>query len=362
MKGKFMNPNQAQAKKIIQKIISNWLRCQPERIEVANTKANKNQAVEHRRLDLPDDYSFRVIYRKGVNSTQLRSLFERIHNLDPQKRVPPFLLVLPYFTPAIKENCQKYDINWMDLCGNAQIKNENLIINIQGKKNRFKETDENTSIYTGKRSRVVRRLLLDPKEAFSQKTLASETNLSQPTISRTCKKLVKKGVVERIKKPKRSLYKIKYPYEVLRDWEQNYQFFAHDITRGIVAGKTALETMSKVSSALEKNNINDHAFTGPGAGSLWTDISKVRTCIVYLPFFPDKSLLQQISFEKSARGANLWLVVPKDNGVMMGQTKSKSITTVAPVQLYLDLVSSGIERSKEIAQSILENKIPFSEK
>ena len=63
---------------------------------------------------------------------------------------------------------------------------------------------------------------------------------------------------------------------------------------------------------------------------------------------PSRSLLKQIEFSDEPKGANLWLVLPDDEGVFHGSQKQAGIQCVSPVQTYLDLKDQP-ERAKDAA-------------
>lgn len=59
------------------------------------------------------------------------------------------------------------------------------------------------------------------------------------------------------------------------------------------------------------------------------------------------------------RGANVWLVVPKDVGVFHGQRKVEDIQCVHPVQVYLDLKGHP-ERATEAADELLRRELNWN--
>ena len=62
----------------------------------------------------------------------------------------------------------------------------------------------------------------------------------------------------------------------------------------------------------------------------------------------DCDLLKVMEFWEEPKGANLWLVIPDDEGVFHGSKSQDRIRCVSPVQAYLDLKNQP-ERAKDAA-------------
>ncbi len=72
---------------------------------------------------------------------------------------------------------------------------------------------------------------------------------------------------------------------------------------------------------------------------------------MYLPSDPSPEVIEQLGFRADERRANLWLVVPNDEGVLQGATETAGIRCVHPVQVYVDLKEQP-ERSAEAADRL----------
>ena len=67
-----------------------------------------------------------------------------------------------------------------------------------------------------------------------------------------------------------------------------------------------------------------------------------------------------LSFREDARGANVWLVVPNDEGVFHGaSTTNEEIICVHPVQAWLDLHAHP-ERAEAVAQELRSEYLRWS--
>jgi hypothetical protein len=66
---------------------------------------------------------------------------------------------------------------------------------------------------------------------------------------------------------------------------------------------------------------------------------------------PPLYLLKQMEFSDDPRGANLWLVLPDDDGVFHGSQVQGGFRCVSAVQTYLDLKAHP-ERAKDAAAEL----------
>lgn len=67
-----------------------------------------------------------------------------------------------------------------------------------------------------------------------------------------------------------------------------------------------------------------------------------------------------LSFREDARGANVWLVVPNDEGVFHGaSTTNEEIICVHPVQTWLDLHAHP-ERAEAVARGLRREYMRWS--
>ena len=90
------------------------------------------------------------------------------------------------------------------------------------------------------------------------------------------------------------------------------------------------------------------AATGLSAAWLYTRFAAFRLVTIYLSSMPTRNLLKAMEFSDEPKGANLWLVLPDDEGVFHGSQSVDGIPCVSAVQTYLDLKNQP-ERSKDAA-------------
>ena len=94
-----------------------------------------------------------------------------------------------------------------------------------------------------------------------------------------------------------------------------------------------------------------YAATGLAAAWLLNRFAGFRIVTIYLASPPDDPLLKQLGCREVEAGANTWLVVPNDEGVLQGASDRHGIRCVHPIQAYLDLEGHP-ERAKEAAEQL----------
>jgi hypothetical protein len=243
--------------------------------------------------------------------------------------------------------CNENDVSWVDLSGNADISAPNLRILIEGRPNQFKSPGRPANLFAPKSARVARWLLINSDKAISQRELALKTNMDEGYTSRIISRLEEERLVGR---KKDGTVQVLDPDLLLDSWREVYDFNKHQILKGHIAERSSSEVLKKLSDLLEKDKMS-HAATGLCAAWLFNEYATFRIVTFYIKSPPSSDLLKKLGFREESSGSNVWLVVPKDEGVFHGTNKVEGIRCVHPVQVYLDLFSHP-ERAKEAAENI----------
>jgi hypothetical protein len=269
---------------------------------------------------------------------QLQKHVERVDN----DAIP--LVVVPYMGDVGRDLCRESSVNWMDLSGNAQIVAPGLRIRVEGRPNRFRRVGRPLNVFAPKSSRISRTLLIHRDEPMAQRDLALASDVGEGFTSRIIRRLQDQGLAERYDE---TLWRATDPDLLLDAWHERYDFHKHDILAGHCAARSGEELLSEIVRKLQEQNI-DYAATGLAAAWLYTHFASFRIATVYLKARPSSALLSEIGFQEEPRGANLWFVVPNDEGVFHGQRPQEGIWCAHPVQVYLDLKAHP-ERAEEAA-------------
>ena len=265
------------------------------------------------------------------------------------------VLAVPFMGDVGRRICEEAGVAYVDLSGNADIKAPPLVIHVQGRTNAFKERGRPSSVFAPKSSRVARILLLDPTRWWSQRAIAESGELGTGYVSRICRRLEEDGLIER--NLAREL-RPRDPKLLLRAWEAEYRFGMHEIRRGHVSARSGEELAQRVSDVLRERGVR-HALTGLPAAWRMAPFAAFRLVAVYIADRIDDSLLSALSWHEESAGANLWLVRPKDAGVLQGSSDLGGMRCVCAVQAYLDLQGMP-ERSQEAADHVRKQLLPWA--
>lgn len=267
------------------------------------------------------------------------------HDIARPRTVIP-LVVVPYMGQAAGEHCRNAKVSWLDLSGNAHIIGPGLRIIIEGRPNQFAQRGRPANPFAPMSSRVARWFLMH-NEAITQRELARATNLDEGHTSRIVGRLVADGLLER---QQSGQLRAPDPDLLLDAWAERYDFHAHEICKGHVAARTGVELTHRLSRDFDALGLR-HAFTGLAAAWQWTSFAHYRLTTVFLPEGVYPEIFDRLRGRADERGANVWLIMPNDAGVMSGVTAVDEIQCVHPVQAWLDLRAHP-ERAPEAAAQL----------
>lgn len=249
--------------------------------------------------------------------------------------------------PIAREHCREVGVNWLDLSGNGDITAPGVRILVEGQPNLYKQPGRPSSAFAPKSSRIARWLLLHPEQSVSQREIARATDMDEGFTSRIVSRLEEDELVAR--DPDGAI-RVRDPDLLLDAWRQDYDFSKHQVLRGHVAARSGEALVRQVSGQLHDLEVQ-HAATGLAAAWLLTRFAGFRTVAIYVTEVPSSGALGRLGFREDVPGANLWLVVPNDEGVFHGAGDRDGVSCVHPVQVYLDLEGQP-ERSEEAAQHL----------
>jgi DNA-binding Lrp family transcriptional regulator len=257
------------------------------------------------------------------------------------------LLVVPFMTPAGAKAAAQRQLNWIDLSGNAHIRDHDLYVSVQGRPNQFISRGRPSSAFAPKSSRVARAMLLDPARWWRQKELSEYTSLDPSRVSRAVRRLEDDDLLAREGADVRP----RNPGALLDAWADEYHFDRHDIVTGHVTG-VGIDLARELHHRLDRTGI-PHAFTGLAAAWAFERFARFRLNSVYVHGDP-RAAADVVEMRRNERGANVQLIGPDDPGVFDGQREVDDLPCVAPVQIYLDLLALP-ERAADAAEELRRN-------
>lgn len=265
------------------------------------------------------------------------------HNIIP-------IVVVPYMAEAGRHFCSEHRLPWLDLSGNTHIRAPGLLIHVEGRPNRFRSAGRPRNPFASKSSRVTRQLLIEPDRYITQRELSKVLRLGEGFVSSIVRKLEMDGMIARNDS---GALKPSNPDHLLDAWHEVYDFNRHHIIKGHIAARSGDLLLHKITDVLSLNAV-DYAATGLAAAWLYARFANFRLVTIYLQHLPNKELIGLLNFREDERGANTWLVIPKDEGVFHGSEVYDGIPCVHPVQVYLDLKDHP-ERASEAATKLRQD-------
>jgi len=288
----------------------------------------------------------------GAVDAALRQVEELRRQLAP-RAVP--LLVVPYMGETGKHLCEEAGTSWFDLSGNARIERPGLRIRVEGQPNRFIQRGRPSSVFAPKASRIVRWLLMNPGRWLSQRELARKTAMDEGFTSRIVRRLEREEFIVR---DGQGPVRVRNPNVLLQAWREAYDFSKQETIRGLVAARSGEELLRRIAGTFSSRQL-DYAVTGLGAAWLLSKFAAFRTVTLFVLEMPSPEILRLIGFRAEPSGANVWLVLPNDEGVLHGSLDREGVRCVHPVQIYMDLKDQP-ERADEAAGRLREQFFNWS--
>lgn len=339
-KGNMRNA-EAMAAQQIPRLLKQWLDS-PVETELAVRLGDQEADIVARTSN-----SVLVIEVKGTDDV---AVLERgCHQLEAYIRemadaVP--VLVVPYMGPKARAFVQGRGMSWLDLSGNADIRGPGLRILVQGRPNRFATPGRPSTAFSPKASRLSRAMLVEPERWWLQAELAEATQLSAGYVSKVISRLQEDRLVERADDGR---LRPKAPSLLLDAWSQVYDFSRHEVSRCHAVGRTGAAVLERLAGELDRRGDLTWAATGLAAAWQLNRHADFRLVTVYV----SKPLLdpELLGLRPVERGENVWVVVPRDEGVLYGSQEVEGVCCAHPVQVYLDL-SGHPERAREAASHL----------
>ncbi|HEV3002259.1 MAG TPA: hypothetical protein VGW75_16065 [Solirubrobacteraceae bacterium] len=270
---------------------------------------------------------------------------------DDDDAIP--LLVVPYMTRGAVQVAEDLGVNWVDLAGNAHIREENLYVYVAGRANPFRSPGRPSSPFAPKSARVTRVMLLDPARWWRQRDLVEETGLHDGNVSRVVRRLEDLALVVRRDRE----YRPSDPRLLLTAWADEYRLDRHDLVFAHMSG-SGVDVSRQLEQRLRAAKLQ-HAFTGLPAAWAMDHFARFRLASVYVVGDP-RDALERLDLRRAEKGANVQLIGPDDHGVFKGAAEHDGLTCVAPLQAYLDLRHLP-ERAEEAADHLLAHRLRWDD-
>ena len=312
--------------------LAELLDCSPTRIRLR--EPDSGPRVDY--LVTAPGRRFYVEYKSTASAGPLAAALlqlQRSAELSSDQGLP--LLAVPFMGPVGQGMCKHAGVSWLDLSGNARIDAPGLKIRIEGRPNKYRDRGRPPNVFAAKSSRVARQLLLQPRKFLTQAELSRSTGLDDGYVSKIVRRLEQEQWVD--VHPHGGV-RARDPNLLLDAWRAAYDFSRHRVVQGHVPARSGDELLRSMAQRFARDGL-DYAATGLAAASLFTKLAAFRLTTIYLSATPSRALLNAIEFTEESPDANLWLVLPEDDGVFEGRRQLAGVHCVSALQTYLDLKS-----------------------
>ena len=264
------------------------------------------------------------------------------------------VLAVPYMGPKAREFARSEGLSWLDLSGNADIRGPGVRILVEGNPNRFASPGRPSTAFSDKASRISRAMLVEPERWWRQRDLVEATGLSTGYVSKVVGRLREDELLDN--RSGDGSVRPRSPDLLLDGWAQVYDFRKHDIARFHAVGRTGAEVTEAVARKLADRSELRWVATGLAAAWLWTRYADFRlaTFFVFEPLLDPEAL----GLRAVDRGENVWIAVPRDEGVLYAADEVSGVRCAHPVQVYLDLLGHP-ERAEEAASYLRTHKLDW---
>jgi len=259
------------------------------------------------------------------------------------------VLAAPFISAAGARVCEEAGVGYLDLAGNCRFAFGTVFVEKQGRPNPFAARRNLRSIYRPKAARILRVLLADPNREWKMKGLAAEAGVSLGHVAN-----VKRALLDRewaAAGP--DGIRLAKPDALLAEWVENY-----DLRRREARDYYSMDGPAEVESSLAsvaRRVSSKVALTGFSAAVRLAPFVKYQRAMAYV-MGDEEGVAKGLELKKVESGANVTLLIPKDEGVFYGASEIDGVPVASPVQAYLDLVSFR-GRGEEAAQFLLEKVI-----
>jgi hypothetical protein len=343
-------PSEKEAIRQVYEMLAEWLGVNAEDISRKEPQSHAADVVVE-----AGKHVFVLEIKSSGAAAAVSQAAERVRDYaaSVSKRAIP-IVVVPYMGEVGRRRCAQAGVQWLDLSGNAHIVAPGVRILIEGKPNRFKACGRPSSAFAPKASRIARWLLIHPDTFLAQREIAVATDMDEGYTSRVVSRLEEENLLIR---DADGAIRARDPSLLLDAWREEYDFEKHRILRGHIAARSGGALLRAIAESLSEFHA-DHAASGLGAAWLMTRFAGFRLVTFYLREQPSPALLDGLSFREEERGANVWLVVPNDEGVFHGSSEREGLRCVHPIQVYLDL-GAHPERASEAATELRERYVSW---
>jgi len=276
----------------------------------------------------------------------IQQLLGKASAIDRRNGYP--VLVAPFVSERGRRLCIESGVGYVDLSGNAYLRFGTVFIDQRGQDNRWKDNRSLKALFTPAATLVLRRMFNQPKRTWNMVDLSAATVISLGQISKITNRFAEEGLMDK----RKGSIKLARPGAVLDLWRDMYRF-EDNVSLGYYC---LLNDRKLIFERLKTASEMAYALTLGSAASLVAP--SVRSTDVYLYMNgKNEEIIRLLDLKQVEFGGNVYLVEPRDKGILYDTQIIDSLRLVSSLQLYLDLYNSparGREQADALREQVLK--------
>lgn len=242
------------------------------------------------------------------------------------------VVAAPYISEEGAVVCRQEKMNYCDIAGNCRLVFGGIFIERTGQPNRFPRAVPMPDLYAPKGERILRILLHDRLRSWKVAPLAQAAQVSLGTVSTIRTLLLDREWARETE----GGIALTHSDKLLRDWAEVWARRRFAVRR-FVSLDGVNNTELKLANAA-RSKFPDAKFAITGLSAAWRHAQWVRydQVLAYWTGNADE-LASETKLKAAETGANVHLLVPRDEGVFYEEKQMAGVTVVSSVQTYLDL-------------------------
>lgn len=267
------------------------------------------------------------------------------------------ILIAPYLSPLARSICLEKGISYLDLEGNARLAFGTIYIDRSVTDHPRVERRKLRSLFSPKSARVLRVLFRDPHRTWRVTELAQAADVSLGHVSNVRTALRDREWAEVVPEGLR----LKSPDHLLDTWKAAYEPPVSRTLRfytTLHGGEFDQRARAAFAALFQYSRA---ALASYSAARFIAPYARIATQFLYAELVAVETLERELKLSSSARGENVIISVPNDDGVYLDAfqpTSAPEFRVTSPLQTYLDL-SRGGERGVEAAEHLRQEKLKW---
>jgi len=323
-------------------------------IEAREESARWDEAVTIRPQGSPQFIRLLLESKLRLHPQHAVAVADRLRQ-DSSLNGPNVLAVVaaPYISQRVAEICRGNGVGYIDAAGNCHLAAPGFYLHVEGQRNQRPDTRPAENLFAPKSSRVVRALVEHPERSWRVQDLAGEVGVSMGLASRIKHKLIQQAFAEEVPEGIR----VSNAAALLEQWAEVYTNRARAVPVYSMDDAGALER--RVSRWCADHSVQC-ALAEFSAAARLSPMVRYKRAAVYIEEPRSREvlapLMRELDLKEVDSGASAVLWVTQDDSVFYNATERDGLTTVSPVQAYLDLVKNPA-RGGEAADELLRRLI-----